>query len=260
MGTGWIPPQGQAQAALRLRSRLGTKDPMAPSSRHLYPEWLRSRNARAGTPAARAARSPGRRSLAHLAVAARRGPPLRHAGGYGPGGRALRPVLGLGRRANGTSEPLVRGSPDLPPGLPSSGADDGLPGHCRGGLRPVARRRPGPGRCRPPRRALHRGARVRMAPRRRRGGHPRSRRRDGHGALEPGSQQRPVLCLPHRARLHRAPGRGGGTHSAEPARLAGRAGRAAWSASATSRRRWPRWRNGPALRGRCTTWSRTTSR
>ena len=48
MRAGWIPPQGPAQAALRWSSRLGTKDPMAPSSRHLYPEWLRSRNARGG--------------------------------------------------------------------------------------------------------------------------------------------------------------------------------------------------------------------
>ena len=50
-------------------------------------------------------------------------------------------------------------------------------------LRAVARRRAGPGRRRAPRRALHGGPRVRVAPRGGGGRHPRSRRRDGDGAL-----------------------------------------------------------------------------
>ena len=227
MRPGWIPPQGPAQAALRWSSRLGTKDPMAPSSRHLYPEWLRPRNARGGPHAGgphdrrddgawrvwQWLRALDRRyaTLVDLALAA-----------------ALFVLCsGWVVERDGAPEPVVRGGPDLPPGLPTPGAHDGLPRHCGGGLRPVARRRPGTGRCRAPRRALHGGARVRVAPRHRRRGHPRSRRRDGHGALEPGSQRRPVLRLPDRARLHRAPGRGGGAGPAQPARLAGRAGRAA---------------------------------
>ena len=227
MRAGWIPPQGPAQAALRWSSRLGTKDPMAPSSRHLYPEWLRSRNARAGTPAGgphdrqddgawrvwQWLRALDRRyaTLVDLALAAalfvlcsgwvveRTGHPSLWFVA------ALIFPLVFRRRAPMTVFLVIAG----------------------GGLRPVARRRPGAGRCRAPRRALHGGARVRVAPRHRRRGHPRSRRRDGHGALEPGSQRRPVLRLPHRARLHRAPGRRGGAGPAQPARLAGRAGRAA---------------------------------
>ena len=41
MRPGRLPKGDPAQAALRWSSRLGTKDPMAPSTRHLYPQWLR---------------------------------------------------------------------------------------------------------------------------------------------------------------------------------------------------------------------------
>src|ERR1700722_2717856 len=43
---GYDPTRVPVQAALAWSSRQGTKDPMAPSSRHLYPEWLRPRNPR----------------------------------------------------------------------------------------------------------------------------------------------------------------------------------------------------------------------
>ena len=180
MSTRTVPPGrlgGWDQGGSRLEarsggttlglSRLGTKDPMAPSSRHLYPEWLRSPNARAGTPAARAARSPGRRDVARLAMAARRGPPLRHPASTSPWRRRSSSCARAGwSSARDRPEPLARGGPDLPAGLPAAGAHDRLPLHCRGGVPPVARHRPRPGRCRPSRRALHGGARVRLAPRR----------------------------------------------------------------------------------------------
>src|SRR5579871_3468301 len=41
MKTGSPPHGDPAQAALPWTSRLGTKDPMPPSTRHLYPAWLR---------------------------------------------------------------------------------------------------------------------------------------------------------------------------------------------------------------------------
>src|SRR6516162_1004477 len=41
MNAGSIPHGDPAQAALPWTSHLGTKDPMRPSSRHLYPAWLR---------------------------------------------------------------------------------------------------------------------------------------------------------------------------------------------------------------------------
>src|SRR5580704_18424242 len=44
--SGWPPYGDPAQAAVRWTSRLGTKDPMRPSSRDLYPAWLRPGTAR----------------------------------------------------------------------------------------------------------------------------------------------------------------------------------------------------------------------
>ena len=93
-------------------------------------------------------------------------------------------------------------------------------------VRPVARDRPGPGRRRAPRRPLHRGARVGVGAGRGGVGHPRGGRGHGHGALDAHRQRRQVLRLPHRPRLHRAVGRRRGAGAAQPARLAGRAGRA----------------------------------
>jgi len=46
MRWGYLPKGGPAQTALRWSSRQGTKDPMAPSTRHLYPQWLRPASAR----------------------------------------------------------------------------------------------------------------------------------------------------------------------------------------------------------------------
>jgi len=51
---GWFLCRDSAQAAVGLSAPLGTKDPMAPSSRHLYPAWLRPRNQRGGAPAGNA--------------------------------------------------------------------------------------------------------------------------------------------------------------------------------------------------------------
>src|ERR1700722_4506545 len=48
---GSLPRGGPDQAALPWSSRPGTKDPMAPSSRHLYPECLRPRTATIDAPA-----------------------------------------------------------------------------------------------------------------------------------------------------------------------------------------------------------------
>src|SRR5579872_5550775 len=46
------PPCGvPAQAALPWTPRLGTKDQMRPSSRHLYPAWLRPGTSRDAAPA-----------------------------------------------------------------------------------------------------------------------------------------------------------------------------------------------------------------
>ena len=49
-----FPTRDPVQAAVPLFARLGTKDPMAPSSRHLYPEWLRPRNQLSAAPTGRA--------------------------------------------------------------------------------------------------------------------------------------------------------------------------------------------------------------
>ena len=174
-----------------------------------------------------APRPRGRRGLAGLGVAARLRPSLRHPRRRGPRRGAVRPVLGLGHRADrDPSQPVVRRRPDLPAGLPPPGADDRLPRHYRRGVRAVARHRSGPGRRRAPRRALHGGPRVGLDPRRGGGGHPRSRRPHGHGALDAHGQRCQVLRVPHRPRPHRAAGRGGGAGAAQPARLAGRARRA----------------------------------
>ena len=75
---------------------------------------------------------------------------------------AVRPLLGLGHRASrGAPQPLVRGGPDLPARLPAPGADDRLPLHCRGGVRPVARHRP---RLWPMSRSSSRSTRWRSSP------------------------------------------------------------------------------------------------
>ena len=230
MRPGWLPTEAPVQAALAWSSRLGTKDPMAPSSRHLYPEWLRPRNPRV----ARAAG--GRRTIVGTRGRGRSG------NGCAPSTAATPPWSTSSWRRGCSScaragssnarrtppEPLVRGGPDLPADLPAPGADDGLPRHRRGGVRPVAR---------------HRSARwptsrssSRSTP------SPSNREWPLVAAavviLEAGvvmatvrwdltRQQRPVLRLPHRPGLHRAAGRGGGPGPAQPARLAGRARRAA---------------------------------
>ncbi len=47
MKLAWFPHGDPVQAALPWVARTGTKDPMAPSARHLYPEWLRPGSTRA---------------------------------------------------------------------------------------------------------------------------------------------------------------------------------------------------------------------
>ena len=161
-------------------------------------------------------------------MAARGGPPLRPLRRPRPGRGAVRSVLGGGGGASrDRPEPLAGDGPDLPAGLPAAGADDRLPLHCRGGVPAVACHRPRLGRCVTSRRALHGGARIRLAPGHGGRGDPRDRSRDDHREPEPRRQRRPVLRLPHRACLHRVARRRRGAGVAEPARLAGRAGRTA---------------------------------
>ena len=242
-----VPPGNEGSDGPQLTSPLPR---VAPA-----PDRAGRRGGRAG------ARPTGRRALAPLGGAARLRPPQRHPGRPRPRAGAVRAVLGLGRAARRPAlEPLVRGRPHLPAGLPPPGADDRVRRHRRRGLRPVARLRPVPGRRGTPRRALHRRPRVRVAPRRRGGRRPGGRRGHGHRALGAGAEQRPVHRLPHRAGLHRTPGRGGGARAAQPARLAGRARRAVGGRARPAGFAGRRGRARPALHGRCTTWCRTTSR
>ena len=168
--------------------------------------------------------APRGRGLEGLGVAARLRPPSRQPRRCDPGRRALRRLHGLVRRADGQPpQSVVRGRPDLPTGLPPSGAHDRLLHHRRGGAPAVAHRRARSGRRGTPRGSLHGRSRVRMATRRRGRAHPRSRRRAGDGPLGADGQQRPLLRLPHRPRLQRPAGRRGGPGPAQPTRLAGRA-------------------------------------
>ena len=129
MRPGWLPKGDPAQAALRWSSRLGTKDPMAPSTRHLYPQWLRPGNARRPLP------SGGRRTASSTGR-----------GGSGSGcgpSTVVTPPASTSRspsccsscaRAGSSTrarinhpKPVARGGPNRPAGLPPPGAHGRLP-------------------------------------------------------------------------------------------------------------------------------------
>ena len=251
---------GPAQAALRWSSRLGTKDPMAPSSRHLYPEWLRPRTpAAARRPAGARPRDDGAwrvwewlrafdRRYATLVDVVLAAGLFVLCSGWVIERTATRPDLWfvaalifplVFRRRAPMTVFLVIAAVAFVQWLVTGPAlaDAAL----LVALYTVA-------------------LESRVAPRRRGHGHPRGRRRDGHRALDAHRQRRQVLRLPHRAGLHRAAGRAWWCGPCAASSTGWPSGPSGWSSSATSRRRSPRSRSGPASRARCTTWSRTTSR
>ena len=157
MRPGRFPNGDPAQGALPWSSRLGTKDPMAPSSRHLYPQWLRPGSAR---DAARRGATPDRQLDGAWRVWERlRAFDRRYATYVDVVLAVVLFVLCSGWfiDAGGTRPDLwLVAALIVPAGLPAPGAHGRLPRHRGGRVRPVARDRAGAGRRGAPRRHLHR--------------------------------------------------------------------------------------------------------
>ncbi len=213
---------------------------MAPSSRHLYPAWLRPGSAR-DAPAPGGHPAPARRGRPDLGAPPRLRPPLRHRRRRGAGRRRCSSSARAGS-SSGAPTPnfWLAAALILPLIFRRRAPMTVFVVDRHRGLRPVARDRTGAGRRRAARGRLHRRPRVRLVPRR--GGRRRSSRPASSWPRSrwtpTGNDVKSFVFLTGLA-FDRPLGRRRRARPAQPARLAGRAGPA------------PRDRAGPAgLAGR----------